>query len=319
MGRYIVGRLIEIFVMLFVMSFIIYSLIGLMPGDPIDLMISATPNLTPEDVKRLRDLYGLDKPIIERYWNWLQAALQFDFGFSRTYSQPVGALMGPAIINTLKLLGIVFTVSVILAMAIGITAALKRGSAFDAFANFFAFAGISAPTFWIALILIMVFSVWLGWLPASGMVNPNPTGSLWTDELRYLVMPAVTLILFSTGGYTRYVRASMLEVMRMDYIRTARAKGVDKKTLVLRHALRNAMIPVVTIMAISFGALFSGALITETMFAYRGMGKTIYDAIMGNDFNLALVTLLFVTLVTLLSNLMADIAYAWLDPRISYQ
>lgn len=319
MGRYIIGRLTEIIIMIFIMSFVIYSLIGLMPGDPIDLMIAATPNLGPEDVKRLRELYGLDQPLLERYWNWLQAAMQFEFGFSRTYSQPVGSLMLPAIFNTLKLLAIVFSISVTLSVTIGVIAALKRGSIFDAVANFFAFAGISAPTFWIALVLIMTFSVWLGWLPASGMTTTDPTGNLWNDRLQYMVMPAVTLILFTTGGYTRYVRAAMIEVMRMDYIRTARAKGVAPRTLIFRHALRNALIPVVTIMAIGFGALFSGALITETMFAYRGMGKTIYDAIMGNDFNLALVTLLFVTLVTLLSNLLADAAYAWLDPRISYQ
>ena len=178
-----------------------------------------------------------------------------------------------------------------------------------------AFAGISVPVFWLALMMILVFAVKLHWLPASGISNVGD-GS-FKDHFRHLIMPVATLALANTGGFTRFVRASMIETLRMDHVRTARAKGNGEGRVVLVHALRNAMIPVLTVMALSFGTLFSGALLTETMFAQPGMGKMIYDSILSNDFNLALSGLLFATLITLLSNLFADLAYGWLDPRIS--
>src|SRR5258706_185528 len=183
--------------------------------------------------------------------------------------------------------------------------------------NLLCCAGISIPPFWLALVLILVFAVALGWLPASGVATIGDGGPL--DLARHLALPVATLTLASVGSYTRFVRAATAEALRQDYIRTARAKGASERRVVLHHALGNAMIPIVTIIALSFGGLFSGAPITETMFAYPGMGKLIFDAVMGNDFNLALATLLLATLVTLLAKLAADIAYAWLDPRISYR
>jgi peptide/nickel transport system permease protein len=171
--------------------------------------------------------------------------------------------------------------------------------------------------FWLGLLLIMVFAVMLGVLPAGGTGAIGDAG--WWERLRYLILPVATLTLASVGGHTRYVRSAMIEVLRQDYIRMARAKGVGRNRVLFRHALRNALIPVVTVLALDLGFLFSGALVTETIFAYPGMGKMIFDAIMGNDFNLALVALLFATLLTLAGNLLADLAYAWLDPRISYR
>jgi len=167
----------------------------------------------------------------------------------------------------------------------------------------------------LALMLILIFAVQLHWFPASGIANVGDGGFI--DQLRHLVMPVVTLTLFQTGGFTRFTRASMIETLRMDHVRTARAKGAGERRVVLVHAFRNALIPVVTVMALNFGSLFGGALLTETMFAHPGMGKMIYDSILGNDYDLALTGLLFATLITLLSNLGADIAYGWLDPRIT--
>jgi peptide/nickel transport system permease protein len=207
-----------------------------------------------------------------------------------------------------------FTLSVVLALVLGIVAALRPGGALDGAISLAAFAGISVPVFWLALVLILVFAVQLHWLPASGTPSLGEHG--FAAQVRHLLLPVVTLALFYTGQFSRFVRAAMIETLRMDHVRTARAKGAPERRVVLVHALRNAMIPVVTVMALSFGTLFSGALVTETMFAIPGMGKTIYDAILGNDYNLALTGLLFATLVTLLSNLMADLAYGWLDPRI---
>lgn len=315
MTRYILRRAGQALLVLLVMSFVIYNLIGLMPGDPIDVMLASNPGATPDVVAHLRAIYGLDQPILLRYWHWLAAALQGDFGFSRTHAQPVLQVLLPALGVTCRLMLTSFVLSVALAFILGVIAALKPGGIVDGLVSLFAFAGISVPVFWLALVMILVFAVQLHWFPASG-VSTVGDGSLG-DLARHLVMPVVTLALANTGQFTRFVRASMIETLRMDLVRTARAKGASERRVVLVHALRNALIPVVTVLALSFGTLFSGALITETMFAQPGMGKMIYDAILGNDFNLALTGLLFATLVTLLSNLAADLAYAVLDPRIS--
>ncbi|MGE5147949.1 MAG: ABC transporter permease, partial [Candidatus Eiseniibacteriota bacterium] len=309
-------RTVESILVLLVMSVVIYALIGLMPGDPIDLMISADPHLTPADAARLKALYGLDLPLYVRYWNWFTAALGGDFGYSRLFSRPVLDVLPAYLGRTAILMGTSFVLSVAIAVPTGIWAAVRPYSRTDYVINLLSFAGISMPPFWLALLLIMLFAVGLGWLPAGGMETVGLNSLV--DKILHLVLPVLALTLLSVAGVTRYVRAEMIGVLRQDYVRTARAKGVPEGSVVWRHALRNALIPVVTVLALDFGALFSGALITETVFAYPGMGKLIYDAILGNDFNLALVGLLFATLLTLVGNLLADLAYAKLDPRISY-
>jgi len=317
MSRYLAERLLQSVVVLAVMSFVIYGLMWLMPGDPIDLMISADPKMTSEDAARLRALYGLDRPFLERYLNWLSAALSGDLGYSRLRAAPVLSVLGPALVNTVVLMSCAFVLAVLIALAAGIVAALRPYSKLDYAINLLAFAGISTPPFWLALLLIIVFAVMLGVLPAGGIGVTGDQG-FW-NSAKFLVLPVASLTIASVGGYTRYVRASMIETLRQDYIRTAWAKGLGAYGVVVGHALRNAMIPVVTIMALDFGFLFSGALVTETIFAYPGMGKLIFDSIMGNDFNLALVALLFATLVTLIGNLLADLAYLGLDRRISFR
>ncbi len=316
MKRYVASRLVETLVVLALMSSLIYGLIGLMPGDPIDIMVQADPNLTTADAARLKALYGLDKPLHERYLNWLRAALAGDLGYSRVHNAPVLEVLAPRFANTLVLMGLAFVVSLLIALPIGIYSALRPYGARDYAINFVALAGISVPVFWLALMLIYLFAVQWGVLPAGGMQTIG-VDSL-ADRATYLVLPVITLSAASAGGFTRFVRASTMETMRQDYIRTARAKGLPESRVVLKHALRNALIPVVTIVALSFGGLFSGALITETMFSYLGMGKLIDDSIRGNDYSLAVVGGLFATLLTLLANLAADVCYAWLDPRISY-
>ncbi len=316
MLTYIAQRLTESAVVLLIMSFVIYGLIGLMPGDPIDIMVSSDPNMTPEDAARLRALYGLDRPIFERYLSWLGAALQGDFGFSRLHRRPVLEVLLPRLGNTALLMGLAFLLAFALALPAGVAAALRPRGPTDTAINLFAFAGISLPPFWLAILLIILFAVVLGWLPAGGMA---PSGAGLGVQAQHLLLPIATLTLATIGGIVRFVRAATMEALRQDYVRTARAKGLSERQVVFGHVLRNAMIPVVTILALNFGALFSGALITETMFGYLGMGKAIYDAILGNDYNLALVGLLLATLTTLLANLLADLCYTWLDPRISYR
>jgi len=313
MRRFLLARLAQSLVVLAIMSFVIYALIGLMPGDPIDLMISSDPMMTPADAERLRTLYGLDQPIVVRYWNWLTAAFSGDLGYSRLYAAPVLSVIGPALGNTVKLLALALAGSICIAVPLGVIAASRPRSIFDYGVNLFAFAGISVPQFWLGLVLMLTFAVVLGWLPAGGIA---PDGATAAEHMRFMILPAATLMIASIGGHARYVRSAMLEVMRQDYIRTARAKGARRARVIWLHALRNALIPFVTILALDFGFLFSGALITETIFAWPGMGKLIYDAVLGNDYNVALVALLFATGLVLAANLLADLCYGWLDPRI---
>jgi peptide/nickel transport system permease protein len=316
MIRFTAIRVVEIGAMLVLMSFVIYGLIGLMPGDPIDLMRSADPRTSAADVARLKAVYGLDRPLVDRYFAWAGAALAGDLGYSRLFSEPVLATVLPRLVNSLLLMGTSFMLAFSLALGLGIAAARRPNSWLDASVNFLAFAGISIPSFWLALLLILLFAVELGWLPASGI---STAGGGIGDRLRHLVLPVATLTLANLGPYTRFVRAAMRDALAQDHIRTARAKGASEIRVVVHHALRSALIPLVTILALSCGGLVSGALVTETMFSYPGMGKLIFDAVMGNDYNLALATLLLSTAVTMGANLGADLAYVWLDPRVSYR
>jgi peptide/nickel transport system permease protein len=316
MARFAAGRLLESLVVLAAMSFAVYVLIGLMPGDPIDLMISGNPKMTSEDAARLRALYGLDQPIVVRYGNWLTAALQGDFGYSRSYTQPVLDILLPRLGNSLLLMGISLAATLAIAIPLGIFAAVRPYSPADNAINLFCFAGISVPSFWFALLCIILFAVKLGWLPAGGMATVEAGSVL--DRLQYLVMPVAVLTVTHVGSFTRFMRASMIQTLRQDYIRTARAKGVGPARLVVGHAFQNALLPLITIVGLSFGSLFSGALITEIMFSWLGMGKLMYDAILGNDYNLALVGLLFATAATLLGNFLADVAQVAVDPRVSF-
>lgn len=317
MTRFAARRTVEILVVLAIMSLVIYALIGLMPGDPVDLMIASNPHLTVADAARLKALYGLDKPLLERYAAWAGAALHGDFGYSRLYAQPVLTVLLPRLGNTALLMGTSFALTLALAWPIGLMAARRPGSWFDEAANLASFATISVPSFWLALMLILMFAVQLGWLPPGGATTIGSGGV--ADRADHLVLPVITLTLVNFGPQLRYMRATMIDTLNHDYIRTARAKGASEARILTRHALRNALIPLITIVALSFGSLFSGALVTETMFSYPGMGKLIYDAVLGNDYNLALAGLLFATLMTLLANFAADLAYAATDPRIVYR
>jgi peptide/nickel transport system permease protein len=317
MIRFAATRLIEIAAMLALMSFVIYGLIGLMPGDPIDLIRSADPRTSAADVARLKAIYGLDRPLVERYFAWARAALAGDLGYSRLFAEPVLATLLPRLVNSLLLMGSSFALAFSLALILGIAAARRPNSRLDSAVNLLSFAGISMPSFWLALLLILLFAVELGWLPASGIATAGGGG--FGDRVRHLVLPIATLSLANLGPYTRFVRAAMRDALAQDHIRTARAKGAGEIRVVIHHALRSALIPLVTILALSCGGLVSGALVTETMFAYPGMGKLVFDAVMGNDYNLALAALLLATATTMAANLAADLAYAWLDPRVSYR
>jgi peptide/nickel transport system permease protein len=305
-------RSLGLIIVLLLTSFVVFALIGLMPGDPIDLLMSANPNMMPEDVAKLKAIYGVDQPLWTRYTHWLADALHGDFGFSRIQHRPVLEVVLPALGNTIILTFTAFIISAALALVLGTLAAVNQGRLTDRLISFFAFLGISVPGFWLGLVFIYLFAVKLGVLPAGGM----PRADQPYPAIAYLVLPCLTLILIEIGGLTRYVRSAVIEALGQDYIRTARAKGQSESRIVWRHALRNAMIPIMTIIALGFGHLLSGATLIETMFGWRGMGRLIYEAIMGNDYNLALVCLLFTTTMVLIGSIIADVSYALLDPRI---
>ncbi|MBI3515869.1 MAG: ABC transporter permease [Proteobacteria bacterium] len=316
MIRFIAWRTVQAAVVLALMSMAIYGLIGLMPGDPIDEMISADPRMTSADAQNLKTLYGLDRPLHERYLVWAEHALAGDFGYSRIHAKAVLDVILPRLANTVALMLSALAVALIVAIPLGVAAAHRAGGWLDRAINLGCFAGISVPTFWLALMLIVLFAVQLQWLPAGG-VDAIGDGAL-VERVRHLVLPVATLTTVTIPIYTRHVRAAMMEILGLDFVQTARAKGAREARVIWRHALPNALMPVVTLLALELGGLFSGALVTETIFSYPGMGKLIFDSIMGNDYNLALMALLFATFTTLAGNLAADIAYARLDPRVRY-
>ncbi len=286
------------------------------------LMIQSNPTITSADIARRRDLYGLDQPAYQRYFNWAKTIATGDLGYSRTYRVPVQELMGPRLWNTFYLSFMSLTLSILISLPLGIYSALKPGSKLDYVVNFFSFGGISIPSFWLGLMLIIIFAVQLGILPAGGTETIGAdTSSLWAvfkDRMIYLTLPIISLSVQQIGGFVRFVRSSMMEAMRNDFIRTAKAKGLERGVVIWKHGFRNALIPLITIIALSFSGLFSGAILTETVFAYQGVGKLVYDSIMANDYNVAMISFIISVSMVLLMNLLADILYGFADPRISF-
>lgn len=322
MGTFILRRLIQTCFVIVVLSYICFWIMAKMPGDPVELLISANPRITSADVERLRSLYGLDQPTYKRYWNWVSTIAEGDLGYSRTYRIPVSELMGPRLINTFYLSILALITALVIAIPVGIYSALRPGSWFDYIANLFSFAGISLPSFWLGIVLIIIFSVVLKILPAGGTETigaSNATGwAFLKDRLVYLILPVTSLSIQQIGIFVRYTRSAMVEAMRNDFIRTAKAKGLDRSVVVWKHGFRNALIPLIAVLAISFSGLFSGAILTETVFNYQGVGKLVYDSIISNDYNVAMVSFIISVTSVLIMNLVADILYGFADPRISY-
>ncbi len=304
MLRLVATRLMQILATMAVLSACAFLLIGLMPGDPIEMAMAGDPRLGPEDAARLRALHGLDQPLHARYLAWAGAVLQGDFGHSRLFAQPVAGLLWPALLSSLELLGLALAIAVALGVGLGALAALRPRLA--PAVQGLALLAQAVPAFWLGLLLIILFAVALGWLPAGG------AEAGW----RFLALPVATLAFAHLAAYARHGAAALAAALEEPHIRSARARGATEGRVVLRHALPNAAVPLLTILALDAGALVSGALITETVFARPGMGKLIYDAVMGSDFNLALLALLVVSAVTMLASLAADLAQRWLDPRL---
>jgi len=322
MFLYVIRRLLQTVPLLLFISALIFLLLYLMPGDPIYRMLEGIPNLRPADYERLRRLYGFDDPVYVQYGKWLWQLIQLNPGYSREYGQPVIDLILPALKNTLVLTVTAVVIGKSVAIVLGIFSAVRQYSIGDYFLTGLTFVAYSVPGFWLGLMMIIAFSVKLGWLPTSGIANPDLTPGSWEatlDWIRHLILPVAVLAISEIIQVQRFMRSSLLEVLRQDYLITARAKGLSEKAVIGRHALKNALIPVVTIIAVTMPRVIGGSTVVETVFAYPGMGRLLYTSIMGNDYVVAMTVVMIIAVTVVAFNLLADVLYGWLDPRIRYQ
>ena len=319
MGPYILRRLLIALPSLLGISVVLFTVLALAPGDPFE-ELATNPNVPAEVRVMLRAKFGLDDPIWQRYFRWLAAMLQGDWGYSFISRVDVDTLILQRMPVTLAVIGASQVLALLIALPIGIYSAARPYSWFDRIASTLAFVGFSLPTFFTGLLLILLFSIKLDWLPFVYRADISATGwQWWWEHIRQSIMPVMVLGLFQGASWTRYVRSAMLDVIRLDYVTTARSKGLKERVVVMKHVVRNALIPVVTLVALQMPAVFGGAIVTEQIFRIPGIGSLLIDAILRNDTPVIMaVTFVFACLV-ILFNLIADLLYGWLDPRISYR
>lgn len=315
MKKYILRRFLQMIPTLIGVSFIVFFLFALLPGDYIDSNLK----LTPERAQELKIIYGLDKPIPVRYVNWVKDAITGDFGFSLKYQEPVTTLLNKFIWNSFIVAIVTLVLSWTIALVIGVFSAIRQNTWFDGIVTIGVFAAMSFPSFFIGLLMIKVFGVDLGILPIGGMIDTgsNAAGFAYVMEvIRHMILPVGILTLLSVGSLTRYFRSSMIDVIRLDFIRTARAKGLKEKTVIFKHALRNAILPAITLLAFELPGLFSGAIITEQIFNWPGVGRVQLEALAFRDYPVLMAFTMFLSFLTIIGNFLADILYAAADPRI---
>lgn len=314
MRQYILRRIFAMIPVLFIVSVISFSLLYILPGDPALTMMGEDSG-NEEQYLALREQLGLDDPLYIQYGNWAWSILQGDFGRSVRTNEPVLELLLSRLPITFYYGATAMIIGIAIAIPVAMVSALKPGSRFDIVGTIGAMAGVAIPNFWLAILLMYLFAVQLNWLPASGYVSP------FEDPIRSferLIMPAIALGTAWAAIFMRQARSSLIEVLQQDYIQTARAKGIAQRAVVARHAMKNAMIPVITVMGVQVGNIFSGAIITETVFAVPGVGRITVDAIWFRDFTLLQGAVLMMTLGVLIANLLTDILYGYIDPRIRY-
>lgn len=322
MVKYFARRIIISLFVLLGITIIVFFLVHLAPGDPIDAMYANMPGMTQEQIDAIKAGLGMDKPIIVQYFIYMKnLILHGDFGESIQYSRPVIDLITERLWNTFSLVFIAMILSMAIAIPIGVTSAVKKNTAFDYFFTSFAFIGVSIPSFFFGFLLIKVFSVDLGWLPSTGVQTPGAvftTMGMIIDRVKHYIMPVSVLALINMASYTRYIRSSITDVIKQDYIRTARSKGLRQRVVIYRHALRNGLIPIVTILGSSLATIFSGSLITENIFSWPGLGRLIYGATMARDYYLVMGVNVFTGFLVILGQLIADAMLVLVDPRIKY-
>ena len=318
MFNYVLRRFLIAIPSLLGISAILFFVLALAPGDPFE-ELAQNPNVPPEVRLALRAQFGLDDPIWQRYFHWLVNMLRGDWGFSFVSRIDVDTLIWQRLPVTIAVIGMAQLLALLVAVPVGVLAAVKPYSWFDRIASTIAFIGFSLPTFFTGVLFILFFSIYLGWLPFVFRADISETGwRWWWEHFRQSIMPITVLGLFQAASMMRYVRSSVLDVIRLDYVTTARSKGLAERVVINKHVVRNALIPVVTLVALQMPAVFGGAIVTEQIFRIPGIGSLLIDAILRNDTPVIMaVTFVFSTLV-IVFNLVADILYGWLDPRISY-
>ena len=319
MGNYLLRRLLIALPSLLGISLVLFTVLALAPGDPFE-ELATNPAVPPEVRLALRAQLGLDDPVWQRYTHWLASMLQGDWGFSFVSRIDVDTLILQRLPVTIAIVGSAVILGLVVALPVGILAAVKPYSWFDRIASTLAFIGFSLPTFFIGLLFILLFSIELGWLPFVFRADLSETGwRWWIEQFKQSVMPVTVLGMAFAASWMRYVRSSVLDVVRLDYVATARSKGLSERVVILKHATRNALIPVVTLVALQLPQLFGGAIVTEQIFRIPGIGSLLIDAILRNDTPVIMAVTFVLSALVILFNLLADVLYGWLDPRISYR
>jgi peptide/nickel transport system permease protein len=311
MVAYIIRRLLQLIPVVLLSSFLVFMLLHLVPGDPAETV--AGPDATPEVIQAVRVKMGLDQPLLVQYGIWLGQIAQGDLGKSYISKMPVIELVGYAFPATMQLALSSLLLAIVISLPLGVIAAIRQGSKIDLFVQGYTALGLGVPNFWLGILLILLFALVLGMLPPGGRIDPMQNPGL---GLKSLILPSITLGLHMSAVFTRFVRTAMLEVLHEDYVRTARAKGLHERNVVVGHALRSALVPVVTVVGLQFGRLLGGAVVVESVFAWPGVGRLIIQAVEQRDYTVVSAALLWLVMVFVLINLITDITYAYLDPRI---
>jgi peptide/nickel transport system permease protein len=314
MTQYLLRRLLHALLIIWGCATLVFFLLRLIPGDPVIQMLG--PEYTPEAAALLRQKLGLDEPVHVQYVRWFGNILTGDFGTSIATGESVTGAIATGLPKTLSIALLSFLIALLIALPAGVLAALKRNTVFDYAASVVAFVGVSMPSFWFGIILVLIFAVRLGWLPSLGYAEIGEEG-VW-EWFKHLLLPSVAIGAGYAAILMRFVRAGLLEVMGSDYVRTARAKGLGERPVMVRHALRNALIPVVTVVGIQLALLLSGAVVIEIVFSIRGLGRILVGAIFDKDYPMVQGVILLVAVIFVLANLVVDIVYTFLDPRIHY-
>ncbi len=318
MRSYLLRRLLVAIPSLLGISLVLFTLLALAPGDPFSELVN-NPNVPPEVRDNLRSNFGLDDPLFTRYFRWLAAMFQGNWGFSFVSRIDVDILILQRLPTTLLVIGSAQLLALLIALPVGVIAAIRPYSVFDQIANTLAFIGFSLPTFFTGILLILVFSIQLDWLPFVYRADISEVGwRWWWEHLRQTIMPVAVLGLFQAASMTRYVRSAVLDVIRLDYVTTARSKGLGERWVILKHVVRNAMIPVVTLVALQMPAIFGGAIVTEQIFRVPGIGSLLISSILSNDTPVIMAVTFVFSCLVIAFNLIADLLYGWLDPRISF-
>jgi peptide/nickel transport system permease protein len=319
MGQYLLRQLLIVIPKVIGISIVLFTVLALAPGDPFE-ELATNPAVPPEVRANLRTQFGLDDPVAVRYVRWSTAMAKGDWGFSFASRVNVDDLIMQRLPTTLAVIGSSIAIALIIALVVGIYAATRPYSIFDQIASTFALIGFALPTFFTGIVFILIFSIWLDWLPFVYRADIPATGwRWWWEQLRQMIMPVMVLALFQGASWTRYVRSAVLDVIRLDYVTTARSKGLAERVVILKHVVRNALIPVVTVVALQMPTVFGGAIVTEQIFRVPGIGSLLISAILANDTPVIMAVTFVISILVILCNLLADIAYVWLDPRIAYR